>query len=93
MQKNTFDIQKLRKGLITAKEFSLLFVRHCKQDKITVSAGHLAFVSLLSLVPFIIRYFRLSLRLRMQEVNLKSSFLIVLYLMQVGKCKHMSRSL
>ena len=53
MQKNTFDIQKVRQGLITAKEFSLLFVRHCKQDKITVSAGHLAFVSLLSLVPFI----------------------------------------
>ena len=57
MQKNTFDIQKLRKGLITAKEFSLLFVRHCKQDKITVSAGHLAFVSLLSLVPFIMVFF------------------------------------
>jgi membrane protein len=53
MQKNTFDIQKVRQGLITAKEFSLLFVRHSKQDKITVSAGHLAFVSLLSLVPFI----------------------------------------
>ena len=57
MQKNTFDIQKLRKGLITAKEFSLLFVRHCKQDKITVSAGHLAFVSLLSLVPFVMVFF------------------------------------
>jgi membrane protein len=57
MQKNTFDIQKVRQGLITAKEFSLLFVRHCKQDKITVSAGHLAFVSLLSLVPFIMVFF------------------------------------
>lgn len=57
MQKNTFDIQKVRKGLITAKEFSLLFVRHCKQDKITVSAGHLAFVSLLSLVPFVMVFF------------------------------------
>ena len=57
MQKNTFDIQKLRKGLITAKEFSLLFVSHCKQDKITVSAGHLAFVSLLSLVPFVMVFF------------------------------------
>ena len=30
-----------------------MFVSHCKQDKITVSAGHLAFVSLLSFVPFI----------------------------------------
>ena len=57
MQKNTFDIQKVRKGLITAKEFSLLFVSHCKQDKITVSAGHLAFVSLLSLVPFVMVFF------------------------------------
>jgi membrane protein len=57
MQKNTFDIQKVKQDLITAKTCFLLFVRHCKQDKITVSAGHLAFVSLLSLVPFIMVFF------------------------------------
>lgn len=31
--------------------------QHCGQDRITVSAGHLAFVSLLSLVPFIVVFF------------------------------------
>ncbi|GAB5382761.1 MAG: virulence factor BrkB family protein [Aliiglaciecola sp.] len=30
---------------------------HCKQDRITVTAGHLAYVSLLSLVPFIVVFF------------------------------------
>jgi len=39
------------------KRFLLLFLRHCKKDKITVSAGHLAYVSLLSLVPFIMVFF------------------------------------
>ena len=57
MQTNTFDIQKVKQGLITVKNFFLLFIIHCKQDKITVSAGHLAFVSLLSLVPFVMVFF------------------------------------
>jgi membrane protein len=40
-----------------AKRFLLMFLGHCKKDKITVSAGHLAYVSLLSLVPFIMVFF------------------------------------
>lgn len=57
MQTNTFDMQKVKQGLSTTKNFFLLFVKHCKEDKITVSAGHLAYVSLLSLVPFIMVFF------------------------------------
>ncbi|MEP1382746.1 MAG: virulence factor BrkB family protein [Paraglaciecola sp.] len=39
------------------KAFLSLFINHVKQDNITVSAGHLAYVSLLSLVPFIMVFF------------------------------------
>ncbi len=41
----------------TITAFVLLLVKHCQQDRITVSAGHLAYVSLLSLVPFIMVFF------------------------------------
>lgn len=54
--------------LLTLKEQTIKVLKHawallrnvlhrCKQDRITVSAGHLAYVSLLSLVPFIVVFF------------------------------------
>ena len=57
MQLRSFQVPNFRQSLTTVKGFLLLFVSHCKQDKITVSAGHLAYVSLLSLVPFIMVFF------------------------------------
>ena len=37
--------------------FSRLFLQNCQRDRISVSAGHLTYVSLLSLVPFIMVFF------------------------------------
>jgi membrane protein len=57
MQLSSSHMPGLQQILTTVKGFLLLLVAHCKQDKITVSAGHLAYVSLLSLVPFIMVFF------------------------------------
>ncbi|WP_088332721.1 virulence factor BrkB family protein [Lacimicrobium sp. SS2-24] len=39
------------------KDFFLAMVSRCKDDRISVTAGHLTYVSLLSLVPFIMVFF------------------------------------
>ncbi|WP_339723488.1 virulence factor BrkB family protein [uncultured Paraglaciecola sp.] len=57
MQLKSIRIANIRENMTMAKRFLLLFFGHCKKDKITVSAGHLAYVSLLSLVPFIMVFF------------------------------------
>ncbi|WP_299080211.1 virulence factor BrkB family protein [uncultured Paraglaciecola sp.] len=57
MQSPSFQVTSVQQALKVVKVFFLLLLRHCKQDKITVSAGHLAYVSLLSLVPFIMVVF------------------------------------
>jgi membrane protein len=43
--------------IVLTRAFISEFSKHCLQDRITVSAGHLAYVSLLSLVPFIMVFF------------------------------------
>ena len=57
MQHFSFQVSVYKKIFITFKDFILLLLSHSQQDKITVSAGHLAYVSLLSLVPFIMVVF------------------------------------
>jgi membrane protein len=57
MQFKSIHIPNIRQNVTMAIRFLLLFFGHCKKDKITVSAGHLAYVSLLSLVPFIMVFF------------------------------------
>lgn len=49
--------QQLQQLWPVCRGFFLEFIRKCKQDRITVTAGHLAYVSLLSLVPFIMVFF------------------------------------
>jgi membrane protein len=57
MQLKFIQISSFQQNMTVAKRFLLLFFGNCKNDKITVSAGHLAYVSLLSLVPFIMVFF------------------------------------
>lgn len=57
MPKFSFSKDQASTWFNTSKLFLTGFVRRCGQDKINVSAGHLAYVSLLSLVPFIMVFF------------------------------------
>lgn len=57
MQFKSIGLSSIQRNMTLAKRFLLMFLGHCKKDKITVSAGHLAYVSLLSLVPFIMVFF------------------------------------
>ncbi|MFT5311992.1 MAG: membrane protein [Paraglaciecola sp.] len=57
MEKSKGSREILDALLSRVKLFSGLFLRHCQEDRISVSAGHLAYVSLLSLVPFVMVFF------------------------------------
>ena len=49
----TSFMSELVKKLAAARGFVMAYVKHCREDQITVTAGYLAFISLLSLVPLI----------------------------------------
>jgi membrane protein len=49
--------QKWQSFYPIAEFFGRKFIQRCQQDRITISAGHLAYVTLLSLVPFIMVFF------------------------------------
>jgi membrane protein len=57
MVNSQFWQDKFSNYVSKASIFARMFLKHCQQDSITVSAGHLAYVSLLSLVPFIMVFF------------------------------------
>lgn len=57
MEKPKGSREILNALLSRVNAFSRLFLKHCQKDRISVSAGHLAYVSLLSLVPFIMVFF------------------------------------
>ena len=57
MSELSLNKEKLHHYLQQVLHFLKGFFLRCKEDRITVSAGHLAYVSLLSLVPFIMVFF------------------------------------
>jgi membrane protein len=57
MEKSKGPGEILNALLSRVKLFLRLYLKHCQKDRISVSAGHLAYVSLLSLVPFIMVFF------------------------------------
>ena len=43
----------IKEKLKTGRRFSMAYVNHCRDDQISMTAGYLAFISLLSVVPLI----------------------------------------
>lgn len=49
----TITSNTIKQHFFRTRELVLGFVKHCRDDQITVTAGYLAFISLLSIVPLI----------------------------------------